>query len=377
MLYLDHNATTPPHPAVADAMRDALLECWGNPSSKHGPGQAAKALLAEARTAVAALCGAMPVEVVFTSGATEANQSVLAGVVLPGEPVPTVALSAIEHAGFLKAATAMHDDGRIALTRLPVDQDGRIRLDVAEQLIRPGCRLVSVMAANNETGVLQPIAEIATITRAAGALLHVDATQLVGKLPFDFHASAADFASLSAHKLHGPKGSGALLIRKGLGWPALICGTQERHRRGGTENLPGIVGFGVAARLARAAQDAAPRVAAVRDALEAGLCERLPVAIWGRGAPRLPNTSLLRVGTLHSDLVLDRLERNGIAAASGSACSSGGQAASHVLTAMGVQEAQAHAAVRLSLGMDASLADARSVVDVLADELRPHLADAA
>ena len=380
MIYVDNNATTRPAAEAVAAMHAVLTQHWGNPSSPHSAGQAAKRLLAEARGAVARLLGAQPVEVVFTSGATEANHSVLAGAIArsPSAEPPLLVLSAVEHGAMLKSARQLAEAGRIRLQLLPVDGQGRVDLAAAAVLIEPGCALVSVMAANNETGVLQPVAELRTLATAAGALLHVDATQVAGKLPFDFAGLGADLASVSAHKLHGPKGVGALLIRKGLQWPVLLPGTQERGRRGGTENLPGIVGFGVAAQLAaERLLDDLLHCAALREHLETGLRARLPVRVFGEGVARLPNTSLLRIGALDADLVLSRLERRGIVAASGSACSSGGNEPSHVLLAMGVGADEARCALRLSLSRDNRAADVDHLIDSLCSELQPCLAEAA
>lgn len=385
-VYLDHNASTAPDPAVIAAMHECLLRDWANPSSKHAPGQAARRRLSEARTAVASLVGAQPNEVVFTSGATEANCSVLHGLVAvasasasaSASQPPRVLLSAIEHAAFQRAAQALAAQGRIALQYLPVGRDGRVVVDAVRAMLSDGAELVSLMAANNETGALQPYAEVAALARDAGARMHVDATQWIGKLPFDFSASGADFVSVSAHKLYGPKGVGALLLRKGLTWPPLFAGSQERGRRGGTENLPGIVGFGVAARLAAARlHDDAQHLQVLRDRLEAGLCRSLPVEVFAGTSPRLPNTSFLRIAALDADLVLSRLAQRGFHAASGAACSAGGHEASPVLRAMGVVDAQARAALRISLGRDTTLAAIERLLVELPPLLRAALAEAA
>ncbi len=222
-IYLDSNATTRPAPQVIAAMTACMEQDWGNPSSPHRYGQAAKRRLAEARAAVAALLGAQPVEVIFTSGATEANQMVLDGAVARSAQAPQLVLSAVEHAAQLKAARRWAQSGRARVDLLAVDSNGRVDVAAARRLIQPGTALVSVMAANNETGVLQPIDEIAALAKTVGAPFHVDATQVAGKQSFDFARSGADLVSVSAHKLHGPKGIGALLLRKGLAcrhcWP--------------------------------------------------------------------------------------------------------------------------------------------------------------
>ena len=359
MIYLDHNATTRPLPEVIAAMNACMTDDWANPSSRHAPGQAARAQIAKAREAVAALIGARPVEIVFTSGATESNHHALHGAVSrPGAP-RRVVLSAVEHAGFLKHALRMRE-AAVEVVLLPVDCAGCVAPAALEEALSEDAALVSVMAANNETGVLQPVTELAAIARARGVPFHVDATQFAGKLPFDMDRLGADLVSLSAHKLHGPKGIGALAIRKGLQWPSLLAGSQERGRRGGTENVPGIVGFGVAAAHAREmlAQESS-RQRMLRERLEAGLlaCFGELLAVHGDGAARLPNTSCISIAGFSADKILDRLERRGIAAAAGAACSSGGTDPSHVLMAMGVSARAALGAVRLSLGRETTEAD--------------------
>lgn len=376
--YFDNNATTRPAPQVVEEMLSCLTQGWGNPSSMHAHGQVAKRAVADARAEVAKLLGAQPVEVVFTAGATEANQTVLEGAaVRAGEP-PLLLLSAIEHSAQLKAARRLAERGRVRVELLPVDGNGRLALDAAARMIRSGAALVSVMAANNETGVVQPVAEVAALAKAVGSHFHVDATQVAGKLPFDFAHCGADLVSVSAHKLHGPKGIGALLVRKGVIWPPLFCGSQERGRRGGTENLPGIVGFGVAARLAAERLNGDMlHMGRLRARLERGLAERLPVRVFGSGGARLPNTSSLRIGRLDADLVLNRMEQAGFLAASGSACSAGGSEPSHVLLAMGVEAVEARCALRFSLSRDNTEAEIDGLLECLPAQLAPQLAEAA
>lgn len=375
MLYLDHNATTPPLPAVVAAMAEALSRHWANPSSPHEAGQAAKAVLTQAREQVARFLGCQPVELVFTSGATEANQLALRGAVGHGGRNGLV-ISAGEHAGVHKLVAALGRQG-VPVGVIGLHADGGLQLDEAEELIGEGTSLVSVLAAQNETGVLMPTAELARLAHAKGALLHVDATQLVGKLPFDFARSGADLVSVSAHKFGGPKGVGALIVRKGLNWPALFQGSQERGRRGGTENLPGIVGMAVAAQhstwTARNWHERSAQLAQLRDRFEARLRACCPEAVvHGAGRPRLPQTSFLRLGHVHADLALQRLAELGAYASSGSACSSGGQAPSAVLTAMGVPRDEALCAVRLSFSIDTPPADLLA----LAESWPRSLADA-
>lgn len=386
-IYLDHNATTPPAPAVIDAMVRCMTETWANASSTHAPGQAAKRVLRAARESVARLVGCEPSEIVFTSGATEANAMVLHGVAaLAGRHRERSRLvtTPLEHAALLKLARQLPLQGAVSgVDLIAARVDGTLDLAMADALIGADTALVSVMAANNETGVLMPIHLIAALAHARGALahargalLHVDATQVIGKLPFDFSASGADLMSVSAHKLHGPKGVGALVIRKGLAWPALLAGAQERGRRGGTENLPAIAGFAAAAdAIVRGEPLAAraARVAQLRDRLEAGLRTALPVHVYGSGAARLPNTSFVRFGSLHAEQVLQRLERFGVVASAGAACEAGGSEPSHVLTAMGVARDEAFGAVRLSLGATTSEAEIDVVLDRLPAALAPLL----
>ncbi|HDR9022156.1 TPA: cysteine desulfurase [Burkholderia vietnamiensis] len=380
MIYLDHNATTAPAPAAIDAMLAVLTDVWANASSQHGAGQQAKRTLAAARATIAGALGCKAREVVFTSGATEANHLAVLGLGASATASAVrrrLVFGATEHAAQLKLAHALAAQGR-PVDFIAVRPDGVLDPDSAARVIGPDVALVSVMAANNETGVLMPIADVKALAQAAGALLHVDATQLVGKLPFDFAALGADAVSLSAHKLHGPKGIGALLVRDGVPLAAQFPGSQERHRRGGTENLPAIVGFAAALeRLADALADAA-RIAALRDAFEAGLRAALPgVHVYGASAPRVPGTSCLRVGRLDADTVLQRCEQIGVCASSGSACSSGGSEPSHVLSAMGVPRDEALGAVRFSLGAATSARDIDYLLAALPPLLKPLLAEAA
>jgi cysteine desulfurase len=378
MIYLDHNATTAPAPEVVSEMLDALQRAWANPSSTHEPGQAARRLLADARTRVARFLGCQGAELVFTSGATEANHQAVLGALALGRAQGRhrLVVSAVEHPGLLALADRLAAEG-VLVDRIPVDAQGRLSLDAARRLIGADVALVSVMGANNETGVLMPIAELAEATRAAGALLHVDATQLVGKSHFQFVGSGADLVSVSAHKLHGPKGVGALMVRKGLALPALLSGRQERHRRGGTENIPGIAGFAAACeRAGRTLSDDLAHLLALRQALEDGLLRALPGAhLYGDQAPRLPNTSCLRFGVLDSEQVLGKLERAGIVASSGAACAAGSTQPSHVLLAMGESALQAKAGVRFSTGPDTTLAELQQTLAAVQRVLAPLLAE--
>jgi cysteine desulfurase len=340
-LYLDWNATAPLHPAVRAAMLEAL-DLVGNPSSVHGFGRAARRAVEAARAEVAALAGAAPAEVVFTAGGSEANNWALSA--WPGRPR---LVSAVEHASVLEAAPGA--------TRLPVDGEGLLRLDALEAALAGagGPALVSLQLANNETGVVQPVAAAAAIVRRHGGLLHVDAVQAAGRLVLDRAALDADLMSLSAHKLGGPKGVGALVIRAGLDLaPLLRGGGQEQRRRAGTENVPGIIGFGAAAAEARALPAAGGgELAALRDGLQRRCLERVPDAVvCGGGAPRLSNTLSLALPGVPAATQLMALDLAGFAVSAGAACSSGKVATSHVLLAMGLAPEIAAAAIRISIG---------------------------
>ena len=376
MIYLDHNATTPLAPGAIAAMLAVMSGVWANTSSQHGPGQEAKRVLAGARATVARVLGCKPGEVIFTSGATESNHLAVRGLLGAASPERRrVLFSAVEHAGHLKLARALAAAG-VQVDFMPVRPDGSLDLAAAQALIGPDVALVSLMAANNETGVLMPVAEVAAWAHATGAVLHVDATQFIGKQPFNFSSFCADAVSLSAHKLGGPKGVGALLLRQGVPLLPQTLGSQERARRGGTENLPGIVGLAAALESLGDIGAEASRLCTLRDTLEAGLQSALPdVHVWSQRAPRLPGTSYLRFGRLSVDVVLQRLERLHIAASSGAACSSGGSAPSHVLGAMGVPADKALAAVRFSLGVTTTLDDVACLLRELPPLLAPLLQD--
>jgi len=382
-IYLDNNATTAPAPEVVAAVNDCLTNWWGNASSSHAVGQISKQKLVAARGVIAKFLGCKPAEAVFTSGATESNHMAILGALARGEKRRLV-LSAGEHASMQKLAKQLaasgHEGRAVQVDFIPVTPQGTLDLAAAAELIRDDAALVSVMSANNETGVLMPVAEIAALCKAAGVPLHVDATQSVGKLPFNFADSGADLVSVSAHKLHGPKGVGVLLMRAGLAWPALFAGSQERNRRGGTENLPGIAGFAAAAeRLASGTEkipETAARIAALRDRLEAGLKAALPgTVVFADGAPRLPNTLYLRFGAIDADVVLNRIEKLGVIASSGSACSAGGSEPSPLLVAMGVPRDLALCAIRLSLSDATTDAEISRVIEAIPAALGPLMAE--
>lgn len=363
--YLDHNATTPVHTEVAEAMVRALA-MPGNPSSVHAEGRAARAAVERAREQVAALVGAKASHVVFTSGGTEANATVLSPGLMECDggrdcvrtPASLLLHGATEH-------PCVRDGHRFpasAAEAIPVDGDGLVDLAwLAARLERfasehPGARaLLSLHLANNETGVIQPIAKVAAIARRYGALVHSDAVQAAGKIAIDIAALGADVLTLSGHKLGGPKGIGAIVFRTGaleLADKPLRGGGQERGWRAGTENLPGLVGFGTAAAIAGAVlASEAQRLAALRDRLEAGLLALSPdTVIFGRAAPRLPNTSAFATPGITAETMLIKLDLAGVALSSGSACSSGKVRRSHVLTAMAIDPAMSAGALRASLG---------------------------
>jgi cysteine desulfurase len=379
MIYLDHNATTQPANAAVQAMLNVMQNAWANASSQHGPGQDAKRMLTAARATVARVLGCKPVEVIFTSGATESNQLAVRGLLAGlGSTEPTrrrVLFGSVEHSAHLRLARALAACG-VSVDYLPVRPEGTLDLVAAAALMGPDVALVSLMAANNETGVLMPTQEVAHMAHAAGALFHMDATQWIGKLPFDFASSGADAVSLSAHKFRGPKGVGALLLRQGTPLVPQTPGSQERGRRGGTENLPAIAGMAAALELMGDVAQEAVRLSTLRDTLESGLLRALPQThIWCRSLARLPGTIYLRFGQLSVDVVLQRLNTLGVAASSGAACSSAGSAPSHVLSAMDVAVDEALAAVRLSLGHSTTLAEVNTLLKQLPPLLAPLLTE--
>jgi cysteine desulfurase len=356
-LYLDWNATTPLRPEARQAMT-AAFDMIGNPSSVHAEGRQARRLMEDARETIAGGLGAVPRNVVFTSGGTEANVLALSPALrAPAGPVQRLLLSAIEHASVLAGGQFARE--QIAL--IPVDRFGAINLDRLGAMLSEGPpALVSVMAANNETGAVQPIPEVARRVALAGGLLHVDAIQAFGKIPFNINEMGADLASVSAHKIGGPKGVGALVLghrAEGLA-PLLRGGGQERGRRAGTENVIGVTGFGAAAKAALAAlAEEALRLEGLRDRLDAGLCQTAGVTVFSSGVQRLPNTTLFTAPGLKAETAVIGFDLEGIAVSSGSACSSGKVQPSHVLEAMGVGPAAAQGAVRLSLGWSTREAD--------------------
>jgi cysteine desulfurase len=367
-IYFDHNATTPLDPRVLEGMLPYMRDpVYGNPSSVHRYGRAARQALDIAREQVALLVGAEPNQLTFTSGGTEANNLALKGFAAR-HPGQRILVNATEHAAVLEPAQALARKG-IVVEWLPVDGQGRVDMAALEDRLAQGkVGLVSVMGANNETGVIQDVQAIAQRVRAAGATLHCDAVQVAGKLPFNMHDSGAHLVTLSAHKLYGPRGVGALVVDKTLELEATQQGGgQERGMRGGTENLAGIVGFGLATELAcQEMQARAAHTRALRDQLEAGLRRVQGTVIFGEGAERLPNTLQFGTPGFESETLLMALDRKGIAVSSGSACHSGKTEPSHVLLAMGVAPDLALSAIRVSLGQASSTAEVERFLEVFA-----------
>lgn len=371
MIYLDHNATTPLDPRVLEAMLPYLREQHGNASSGHRAGRAARDAVETARGQVARLAGCDPGEVIFTSGGTEANNLAVKGVA--GAATRGRAYyGATEHPCVLDPMKSLVPWGW-DVEAIAVDREGRVDLAAFEaQLASGGARLVSCMAANNETGVVQDIAALARASRAAGAVFHTDAVQAAGKIPLNFADSGAQLMTLSSHKIYGPKGAGALIADRGIELaPLLHGGGQEKGLRGGTENVAAIVGFGAAAELAltelagRAAQ-----AQKLRDRLERRLAAIPGLVVFGGGAPRVPNTTQFAVPGVHSATLLGLLDKQGFAVSSGSACATGTDEASHVLLAMGVPQDLALCAIRVSTGQDNRESEIDAFAAALAQTLR-------
>jgi len=349
-VYLDNNATTPLLPGVFEAMRPYFAERFGNASSIHHHGQETRAAVEDARESVADLLGCRAAEIVFTSGGTEADNLAISGLVKGGDHVIT---SSIEHHAVLHASKHLEEIG-CEVTYLMVD--GRCLVDPGDvrRALRPTTKLISIMMANNETGVLQPVEEIGKIAAEAGVPFHTDAVQAAGKVPIDVARIGCHALSISGHKMHAPQGVGALYVRKGTHVrPLFYGGRHERSRRAGTENVAGIVGLGKAAQLAKEALDRSDdrKMAALRDRLEQGILAQVDEAgVNGKGAPRVPNTTSLHFDHIEGEAIVIALDLKGLAVSTGAACSSGAIEPSHVLTAMGLRADQARASVRFSLG---------------------------
>ena len=364
-IFLDHNATTPLDPRVLNAMLPWLRGTHGNPASVHRYGREARAALDRARAQVAALVNAQPPQVIFTGGGTEADNLALRGV-CRGEPRGRLLVSSIEHAAVLETAEALAKTGW-QVERIPVDSECRLELHALEKMLAEDVRLVSVMLANNETGVIQDVHAAVECARAHGVLTHTDAIQAAGKVPVDFTALGVNLLTLSAHKLNGPRGVGALIRDRRVDLaPQITGGGQEQGLRGGTENLAGIVGFGAAAELARAELNTRiTQMRALSEQLEAGLKQLPGVRMFADHAPRLPNTVQFGAAGYDGEWLVMELDRRGFAVSSGSACHSGSGKPSHVLLAMGLDELIARGAVRISLGADNTGDDIQALLAAL------------
>ena len=353
--YLDWNATAPLRPQAREACI-AALDVAGNPSSPHAEGRRARAIVEDAREQVAALVGAKPAEVVFTSGGTEANNAVLAA------GWDTIVLSGVEHDSVLAPARA----GKARIVEMPVGRNGVVRVGAPVEIDATSGRfLPSLQMANNETGVIQPVAEVAAAAKAQGFLVHTDAVQAAGRIPVDVRALGVDFLTLSAHKIGGPKGIGALVMHARASLPAFIAGGgQERRRRAGTENVAVIAGFGAAAEAAQRDLARMQQVAVLRDRLEGQIRTVTPSAVViGAEAARLPNTASIALAGASAETLVIALDLAGIAVSAGAACSSGKVGASHVLEVMGLEKTVARAAIRVSLGWSSTERDVAAFVD--------------
>jgi len=373
-VYFDHAATTPVDPRVFEAMTPFFCERFGNPSEPHRLGREARSAVDQARARVAALLGAGENEIVFTAGDTEADNLALFGSLARLQPGHLV-VSAVEHPAVMEAARALNGRGW-DVDYVPVDGDGVVDREAYRAAFRDDTRLVSVMTANNVVGTVQPVAELARIAHQKGALFHTDAVQAVGSLPVDVDELGVDMLSLSGHKLHGPKGVGALYVRRGTRLqPLLHGGGQERRLRSGTENVPGIVGLGVAMTLAcEAMPEVRPRLERLRDRLVAGVLARVPeVILLGHPTDRLPGNAAFAVRYVEGESLLLRLDARGFTVSSGSACAAGSDEPSPVVQALGVRPEDAHGSLRVSLGRENTEEEVDAFLDALppiVDELR-------
>ena len=367
-VYLDHNATTPLDQRVFDAMKPYLVEHYGNPSSPHYAGRIAKQALEESRKKIANAINARPEEIIFTSGGTEADNLALRGIALHWwRRKGHIITSSIEHHAVLRTCTALERDG-YRVTYLPVDTQGRVNPDDVKASISKDTILISVMLANNETGVVEPIPEIGSIAREHDIPFHCDAVQAVGKRPLDVNSLCADVLSISSHKLYGPKGIGALFIKEGIRLaPMITGGHHERELRAGTENVAAIVGFAHALEIAIDEMDIySSKVSSLRNRFESALLERINFStIHSRQAERLPHCSSVGFSSVEAESILLHLDLKGIAASSGSACTTGEPEPSHVLTAMGVSPEIAQGTVRISFGKENTEEEVNYTLDVL------------
>jgi cysteine desulfurase len=349
-VYFDNNATTPVLPEIFEAMRPYFGEHFGNASSIHHHGQETRAAVERARESVAALLGCRPTEIVFTSGGTEGDNLALFGLAKAGDHVIT---STIEHHAVLNSAKRLEDVG-CEVTYIPVDGRGQVDPDDIKRALRPNTKLITIMFANNETGVLQPVEEIGKIAAGGDVFFHTDGVQAAGKVPIDVHRIGCDLLSISGHKMNAPQGIGAIYVGKGaILQPMLYGGSHERSRRAGTENVPGIVALGKAAELAKKGFDdgSVAKIAAMRDQIEATILESVEsTGLNGAGALRVPNTTNIYFDFIEGEALVIALDLKGLAVSTGAACSSGAIEPSHVLTAMGLPSDRARASLRFSLG---------------------------
>ncbi len=368
-VYLDNNATSPLLPEVFEAMRPYFCEQFGNASSIHQQGQQARAAIERAREQVAELLNCRAAEVVFTSGGTEGDNLALFGLVKPGDHVIT---SAVEHHAVLNACKRLEEMG-CSVTYLPVDAQALVDPDDVRRAIRPKTKLISIILANNETGVLQPLPDIGEIAAEADVYFHTDAVQAAGKMPLDVKEIGCDLMTITGHKMHGPQGAGALYVRKGtLLQPLFYGGRHERSRRAGTENLAGIVGLGKAAEIARAgfADGSVMKMAALRNRLEQGLLDRVDQAgVNSAGAPRVPNTTNIHFDCIEGEAMVIALDLKGLSVSTGAACSSGAIEPSHVLVAMGLSADRARASLRFSLGKQNTTEDIDFAIQLVPEVL--------
>jgi cysteine desulfurase len=366
MIYLDHSATTPVDPRVFEAMKPFLTEQFGNPSSVYRAGQDVRRAVEDAREKIAGLLGARPKEIIFTSGGTESDNASIKGVAL-NRGSGHIITSRIEHPAVLKVVGWLEKQGFEA-SYVPVGSDGLVDPEEVKKSVREDTTIISIMHANNEVGTIQPIEEIAAVAHERGVVFHTDAVQTFGKLPIDVEEMGIDLLSLSAHKIYGPKGTGVLYIRKGTKLePCVHGGHQEWGKRGGTENVAGIVGLGKAAEIAMAEMEAdEKRIRSLRDRLEAGLAGKITdMLLNGHREKRLYSLANICVKFVEGEAMLLRLDYEGIAASSGSACTSGSLEPSHVLLAMGLPAEIAHGSLRFSLGKANTAEDIDKVIEVL------------
>jgi cysteine desulfurase len=364
-VYLDNNATTPILPEVFEAMRPYFAEHFGNASSIHHHGQETRAAVERARESVAALLGCRPSEIVFTSGGTEGDNLAIFGLMHEGDHIIS---STIEHHAVLNSCKHLAETG-CEVTFVPVDGRGLVDPDDIRRAIRSNTKLISIMMANNETGVLQPVEEIGRVAVEADVYFHSDGVQAAGKVPVDVQRIGCDLLSISGHKMHAPQGVGALYVRKGtILRPMVYGGSHERSRRAGTENVPGIVALGKAAELAKEALDRGDltQMAAMRDRLQDGILGEVgSIGVNGEGAPRVPNTTNIHFDYIEGEALVIALDLKGLAVSTGAACSSGAIEPSHVLTAMGLPPEQARASLRFSLGKQNTAEDVEFAISLV------------